>query len=246
MNSDDIMKSDDMLSENQMYIIIGVGILLLILVITALSISTSYPKPTAYYPIVTSGTGCVAIVQNAATYAVPSGFTFFGNWAFDPTKKLSTTTLSNSNKTATFSSADILKSDIALPDTIGKYMYSISLSYNIANAAETNGVGLGSNAFVPNISKYPGYDNTAIGIYDDGSAWFDNSTPSTDAEDANYSGGSVMHGKTGNLPNIIDIAVNLANKRIWYRVDNGSWNGISDADPSINKKGWCFKHMAGK
>ena len=218
MNSDNLLESDDMLTDNQMYIIIGIGIVLLVLVIVALMTSSSPPKPTAYFPLVASGTGCAAIVQNTSTYAVPSGFTFFGNWSFDPTKKLSTTTLSNSNKTATFSSADILESNVALPDTTGKYMYSISLSYNSANPVETNGVGLGSDAFVPNISKYPGYDNTAIGIYDDGSVWFDNATPSTDASDANYSGGSVMHGKTGNLPNIIDISCSFGNQMTISRI----------------------------
>jgi hypothetical protein len=245
MNSDNI-DSDDMLTDNQMYIIIGIGILLLVLVIIAMATSKAPPAPTGYFPLVTSGTGCAAIVQPTATYAVPNGFTYFGNWAFNPSKKLSTTVISNSNKTATFSSADILESDTALPDTTGNYMYSISLSYNSANAPETNGVGLGSNAFVPNISKYPGYDNTAIGIYDDGSVWFDNSTPSTDASDANYSGGSVMHGRTGNLPNIIDVAVDLRHKRIWYRVDNGNWNNDSRADPSTNKGGCNFRHMVGK
>ena len=64
-------------------------------------------------------------------------------------------------------------------------------------------------------------------ICNDGTGWFNNS--------------SVANGPLFQNPtNLIDIALDLNSKRIWYRVNGGYWNGNSTNNPTASLGGWSF------
>ena len=154
------------------------------------------------------------IINPASTYGTPAGFTFLNNWdwtQFDPTY-VSVTTTSNTNDTAiALSGANnaVLGSYVIAPGT--KRMFSVT--HTAWSGGGNDGVGVGSSTtdYIGNPNKFLGVDNQAIGIYDDGSVWTNN---------ASVDSGYAIFETNGQ---IIDVAVDTVNYKMWYRVAGGAW-----------------------
>jgi len=156
------------------------------------------------------------IVNPASTYGTPAGFTFLNNWdwtGFDPTY-VSVTTTTNTNDTAialTNANNAVLGSYAIAPGT--KRMFSV---YHTAwsGGADNDGVGVGSaTTDYIGSGKYLGFDNQAISIYDEGSVW---------TNGASIDSGYAIFETNGQ---IIDVAVDMVNYKMWYRVAGGAWQG---------------------
>jgi len=156
------------------------------------------------------------IVNPASTYGTPAGFTFLNNWdwtQFDPTH-VSVTTTTNTDDTVTALSGNsnaVLGSYGIAPGT--KCMFSVTHT-TWSGQASDDAVGVGgATTDYTGYNKYLGIDNQAIGIYDDGSVWFNTN--------------SVASGYTVFETNgqIIDVAVDTVNNKMWYRVAGGAWQG---------------------
>ena len=104
-----------------------------------------------------------------------------------------------------------------------KKMFSIRVDRVANNRNGWNGIGIGTHGM--NISQYLGSDNTySVGFYEQG-AYYGNSQGY--GAPASYTSGD-----------IIDVAVDNDNFRIWMRVNGGYWNNRSDADPATNAYGY--------
>ena len=95
-----------------------------------------------------------------------------------------------------------------------KVMFSVNHSIWCGYVG-ADGVGVGSSttAYIGQPNKYLGNDNQSLGIYDDGSVWTNNNT---------IGSGNAIFETNGQ---IIDVAVDTVNNKMWYRVDGGAWQG---------------------
>jgi len=154
------------------------------------------------------------IINPASTYGTPAGFTFLNNWdwtEFDPTY-VSVTTTTNTNDTAialTNANNAVLGSYAIAPGT--KRMFSVTHTA-WSGLAVDDGVGVGSSTTdYTGSGKYLGVDNQAVSIYDDGSVW---------TNSAEIDSGYAVFQTNGQ---IIDVAVDTVNYKMWYRVAGGAW-----------------------
>ena len=157
------------------------------------------------------------IINSASTYGTPAGFTFLTTWdwtQFDPTY-ISVTTTTNTDDTATalYSNANnaVLGSVPIVPNT--KIMFSVT--HTVWSGSGTyDGVGVGSaTTDYTGFNGYLGVDNQALGIYDDGGVFTNNAYVGT---------GYAIFQTNGQ---IIDVAVDTVNNKMWYRVAGGAWQG---------------------
>jgi hypothetical protein len=156
------------------------------------------------------------IINPASTYGTPAGFTFLNNWdwtQFDPTY-VSVTTTTNTNDTAialTNANNAVLGSYAIAPGT--KRMFSVTHTA-WSGGADNDGVGVGSSTtdYIGS-GKYLGVDNQALSIYDEGSVWTNNASVASGYEIFETNG------------QIIDVAVDTVNYKMWYRVAGGAWQG---------------------
>jgi len=171
------------------------------------------------------GSGATAntqyIIHTASTYGTPAGFIFLNNWSwtqFDP-NLIGVTTTINTDDTATaindggnYVNNAALGSVIIAPGT--KRMFSVTHSV-WGGAVGFDGVGVGSSTtdYTGIPSKYLGVDNQAIGIFDDGQVF---------TNDASVASGYAIFETNGQ---IIDVAVDTVNNKMWYRVAGGAWQG---------------------
>jgi hypothetical protein len=174
--------------------------------------------PQTLYPAVSvfSGTyNAKFIINPASTYGTPSGFTFLNNWLwtqFDPNYVFVSQTY-NPDDTAqainfTANNAVLGSYGIA-PGT--KRMFSVTHT-TWSGGADNDGVGVGSSTtdYIGS-GKYLGVDNQALSIYDEGSVWTNNASVASGYEIFETNG------------QIIDVAVDTVNFKIWYRVAGGAW-----------------------
>lgn len=140
---------------------------------------------------------------------------------FDTNKTNSGITLSNNNLKATNTSASGYLVAMATKSIGDNQKIMISATMDAIPANETMYIG-----FIPEsqtaTSSVPG--NGAYVVGDDGS-WYASSY--TAAYSAKFqSNGSV-----------VDVCLDSANNRFWYRVNGGSWNGNSSNNPETNTGG---------
>jgi hypothetical protein len=157
------------------------------------------------------------IINPASTYGTPSGFTFLTTWdwtQFDPTY-ISVTTTTNTDDTATalYGNANnaVLGSVPIVPST--KIMFSVT--HTVWSGIGTyDGVGVGS-ATTPytGFNGYLGLNAQSIAAYDDGGVFTNNGYVGT---------GYAIFQTNGQ---IIDVAVDTVNNKMWYRVAGGAWQG---------------------
>ena len=157
------------------------------------------------------------IINPASTYGTPAGFTFLNNWdwtQFDPTY-VSVTTTNNTDDTATAltgANNAVLGSYGIAPGT--KRMFSVTHT-TWSGGYSNDGVGVGSatTAYIGSPTQFLGVDNQAVGIYDDGTVW---------TQSASVASGYAIFETNGQ---IIDVAVDMVNNKMWYRVAGGAWQG---------------------
>jgi hypothetical protein len=175
--------------------------------------------PQTLYPAVNvySGTyNAKFIINPASTYGTPSGFTFLSSWSwaqFDPTY-VSVTTTTNTDDTAialTNANNAVLGSYGIAPGT--KRMFSVTHT-TWSGGADYDGVGVGSSTTdYTGSGKFLGFDNQAVSIYDDGNVWTNYASVASGYEIFETNG------------QIIDVAVDTVNNKMWYRVAGGAWQG---------------------
>lgn len=131
---------------------------------------------------------------------------------------------SNSNLTGT---GDGTTQDLPCRSTTsvgntGKWYWEVSI---VSITANSTIVGVANATFTTVNGTWPGVDNNSIGVTTNvGEVWINNSNI---AVIANCSAG-----------NRRCVALDLVNKRIWFRTNSGNWNGSSSNDPSTNVGGY--------
>ena len=164
------------------------------------------------------GANAQFVIQTTATYGVPAGFTFLNSWTwsrYDPTW-VAVTTTSTANDTATANSAHSNASafgNIAIAPG-SKVMFSVNHSV-YSGTPESDGVGAGSiTAVITGPQPYLGSDDQALAVYDDGAVWSNSNSLPIGPYAAFETNGQ-----------IIDVAVDTVNNKLWYRVAGGAWQG---------------------
>jgi len=156
------------------------------------------------------------IIHTASTYGTPAGFTFLNNWSwtqFDPNYVFVSQTYNPDDTAQALSTANnaVLGSVIIAPST--KRMFSVTHT-TWSGDPGYDGVGVGSSTTdYTGSSKFLGSDNQALAIYDDGSEW---------TNYASLASGYAVFQTNGQ---IIDVAVDTVNNKMWYRVAGGAWQG---------------------
>jgi hypothetical protein len=90
-----------------------------------------------------------------------------------------------------------------------------SVTHTTWSGGGSDGVGVGSSTtdYIGTPNKFLGSDNQAVGIYDDGTVWTNNNSVAS---------GYAIFETNGQ---IIDVAVDTVNNKMWYRVAGGAWQG---------------------
>jgi len=175
--------------------------------------------PQTLYPAVSvySGTyNAKFIINPANTYGTPAGFTFVNNWfwsQFDPNYVSLTTTYNSDDTVTALTNANnaVLGSYGIAPST--KRMFSVTHT-TWSGDTDYDGVGVGSSTTdYTGSGKFLGFDNQAVSIYDAGSVWTNNASVASGYEIFETNG------------QIIDVAVDTVNYKMWYRVAGGAWQG---------------------
>jgi hypothetical protein len=232
-------------------------LLFIIIIVMGSSTKTYFPAINigngGFQPAVTGvsiANGGVASVSINATAvnAAPTGFTFLGDWAFNTAvgQTGGTVTLSNNNKAASVANGlttqGILIGNKALT---GKVMYSVNMMYP-GQTPGCNGVGIATGGFnavaAGNAGTgadigFVGYDKKSYALYDNGTVNFND-----DSEDPiNIVNGPTFQKTNGT--NVVDVAIDIPNLKIWFRVDNGLWNASAIANPVTNVGGYDISKM---
>jgi hypothetical protein len=211
----------------------------------------NYPAAPGAAPVPTGNNGVAAVTINSTSqYPLPNGYTFLGDWQFkEPIGTTGGGVLSNNNKTMTVSNG-VMYQAIAVGNTAlsGQCVYSVTMTWPGTSVA-CNGVGVANSSFSPTLMSsygqganqgYVGYDANSLGIYDNGLYYF-NSGSNEIPTNTLPVGASFQ--KT-NGTNIIDVAVDIPNLLMWYRVDNGPWNNFVNANPTIDFGGINLTYLA--
>jgi hypothetical protein len=175
--------------------------------------------PQNLYPAVSvySGTyNAKFIINPASTYGTPAGFTFLNNWfwsSYDVNYVSVSQTYNPDDTAQALSTANnaVLGSYAIAPST--KRMFSVTLT-TWSGETDYDGVGVGSSTTdYTGSGKFLGVDNQAVSIYDAGSVWTNNNV---------IASGYAVFETNGQ---IIDVAVDTVNNKMWYRVAGGAWQG---------------------
>jgi hypothetical protein len=182
--------------------------------------------PQSLYPGVSlySGVGATDptqfIVNPTSTYGTPAGFTFLSSWIwsqYDPDYITRSTTYT-ANDTITPTSLGNQCNNGALGSVViapsSKVMFSVLHSlYSGADGYDAVGVGSATTNYTGPNQAYLGGDNQAVAIYDNGGVY---------SNDAWVGSGYTVFQTNGQ---IIDVAVDTVNNKMWYRVAGGAWQG---------------------
>jgi hypothetical protein len=175
--------------------------------------------PQTLYPAVSVFDGAALakfIIHTASTYGTPAGFTFLNNWSwtqFDPSVVNVYQTINPDDTAQALVSANnaVLGSVIIAPST--KRMFSVTHT-TWSGTVGYDGVGVGSSSTdYTGSNKFLGSDNQAVSIFDDGQVFTNN---------ASVASGYAIFETNGQ---IIDVAVDTVNNKMWYRVAGGAWQG---------------------
>jgi Spondin-like TSP1 domain len=157
-------------------------------------------------------------INPTTSYSIPTGFTFIGNWAFDPNYLGPSLTLSNNNQTVTCTgNSTVLSNYVLQPNT--KIIVSATL---------LNDQGIGDNIFFGFAKR--SFDlrqqlAASAAYADDGLFWIN--------------GGNSTGSARFQTNCIVDLAIDTSHQTMWVRVNGGSWNG----DPATNSGGKSFSTL---
>lgn len=136
------------------------------------------------------------------------------NTTWNPSDKNASVTLSNGNLTATTSSSGSVRSIAS--HSSGKYYCE-----NVITHSANSSFGIATSGY--SLSGYIGSTANAVGCLTDGRVFLNNVNVTTLT--------AVANGTTWSL------AIDLDNKRAWWRRNAGNWNDNVSADPATNTLG---------
>jgi len=175
--------------------------------------------PQTLYPAVSVFDGAALtefIINPASTYGTPAGFTFLNNW-FWSSYDVDYVDVSQTYNPDDSAEANLGANNAALgsfgiePGT--KRMFSVTHT-TWSGSTGSDGVGVGSSTTdYTGSGKYLGFTNQALSIFDDGQVFTNN---------ASVASGYAVFETNGQ---IIDVAVDTVNNKMWYRVAGGAWQG---------------------
>lgn len=160
------------------------------------------------------------------TPQVAGGRARFSTW--DPANKGADLTLSNGNLTVTSS---------------GLHPESVR-----ATTSLSTGVRVVRHVYNSGTTIFPGFVNSTFSII---------STVTVIGSEANgvaysasngivsYNGATLATLATAAPGDLIDVAIDMANKAIWVRINSGNWNGSGTANPATNTGGLSISAMTG-
>jgi hypothetical protein len=176
-----------------------------------------YPGVSLYGDIPATA-GTKFIVNSTDIYGKPAGFTFLSSWywaQYDPAYITVTSTNAADDTIAaifpSYCNNGALGSVVIAPSS--KVMFSVNHSIWSGYAADGVGVGSATTDYIGQPNKYLGNDNQSLGIYNDGSVYFNSNSVAS---------GYAVFETNGQ---IIDVAVDTVNNKMWYRVAGGAWQG---------------------
>jgi hypothetical protein len=198
-----------------------------------------FAVPTAAFPRV----ACAALVGSAYTFlswsssgnqitanfgatafnqTIPSGFSAWGtsSTTWNPSDKSAAVTLSNGNLTAVPTAGAVYVRDTVFQNPgSGKFYFEYHL--DLANTGATNSYGIGTSAATTGNTLVMCICNPL-----NGNILYNNTVPS----------GSPTLGALAN-GTYLCCAVDLVNKRMWFRANAGNWNGNATYNPATNVGG---------
>jgi len=170
--------------------------------------------------------------------AVPDGFSFI-NTTFT-TVDTSAVTVSNGGTTVTAQSNVYDRTAITgFPIPAGtKAMFGATLDvFNGYNDNDAIGITSASTAEVQD--NYLGDYPTSIGIFDDGYVW------TVAYNNANTPVRYFPNGRFGSNGAIVEVAVDMVNYKMWYRINGGSWNPRNQPSFTISSSDFTNTNYGG-
>lgn len=156
--------------------------------------------------------------------------------AWSTTAKSSSITLTNSNLTATHNGGSgdnaMARADTAITASQKKFWAS-TINNDVAAAV---GPGITNTTETYPTGRWPGETANSIGFYPDGSAY----------HNYNGTGSPIATGlSTWGDGDIVDVAVDEANTKVWIRVNGGNWNNNATHNPATNTGGINYGGLIG-
>jgi hypothetical protein len=151
----------------------------------------------------------------------------------DPTKKEASVTLSNGNNTATFSGARqaVVLGTSGYAAGAGKLYFEITFQSGTSSSNAAVGLAPMGEAY------------TAQTGYNDGSI---NSIGACQSSGNVYANGSKIGATSyfGGAGSVVGVAVDFANKLVWFRTNAGNWNNSGTANPATGTGGLAVASTA--
>jgi hypothetical protein len=184
------------------------------------------PQPTPsteYYLALTNVGSYTWTVNNTSSYGVPNEFTFISSWAFDPNYVGSGLVLSNNNTSVSGTQNSSVISNYSIPSS-GKIMVSATIT-GTGGAYDNIFIGMCKRSY--SLSGQLGNINSAVfsdfGVF--------------------YLNGGATYSSCARFNNncIIDLAIDATNKKMWLRVNGGTW---TIGNPETNTGGRSYSTLA--
>ena len=156
--------------------------------------------------------------------------------AFDPHKAAPTMALSNGNLTVTKGGTNTVHSKVGgvHGNSTGKFYYEATLVTNIDGNAGIGIIGASSDFQVTD-------GNSWLGQTSQGAGWYpgQNQVYHFNGSIGAFTGSSAVAG------NVIGVAYDIDAKLIWFRLQNGNWNGSGTANPATGVGGFSMANING-
>ena len=177
----------------------------------------------------------IMTINTSATHSGPSGFTFitptYNTSTMGVLGSVSNVSITNNNRTATVTNQNYYALINMNEPLTGKCMFSITTTFP-GYMYDTNMIGIVSNNYnnnaLINIEEgFPmglGRDTHGIGCFDTGYVFYNMYNTIGYSDDFTKESGT----------NIVDIAVDVNAKLIWFRVDGRSWNNKTSLNNNPN------------
>jgi hypothetical protein len=202
------------------------------------------PVPTAYFFAVCSLSGIGFDIQTTTSYTVPAGFTLITGATWDPSYNGTGNNLSNANLSLRSASGNNTTVTTYQIQTGDKVFMSFKLVNNIPSPDQVI-LGIAKRTMAGSAGQWPGANGVipndySAGIYDDGRTLI--VTAGGAAEDFNA---ATRRARIVTSGDVMDVAVDQANKKMWFRVNGNPWMSTYaaptvsvGADPATNAGGF--------
>jgi SPRY domain len=137
------------------------------------------------------------------------------NTTWNPSDKSANITLSGGNLTATGTTVACVRTISS--HLSGKYYFEVTATSVGTNA----GIGIANSTHA--LTAYLGSDTASISYDKNGGIFYNNANI--------YANGAYVNG------NVICVAVDIDNGKIWWRIGSGNWNNSGTANPATNTGG---------